>query len=494
MAITRFLVCVATLSLACPSMSAQEPRDIKKEVYQLLQSEDRKNRLLAADRLLNERRKLVNNLIKSLSATDGSIFNMKDSTEGLCIRLLGELRAVEAVPLLIPRQLPLNAKVFSLPPGTNLARVSLVAIGLPAVDALIKAISEKGDVEAAEQKLGKECATTLVCIIGREAALQRLQKAMKQKPVSSLAYRNLKSAIDTIETRNSRQWEKIALYYRSQRMRTQAELANAPIIMEMPGRAEGPQQPAPSVAALRKMGIEGRREMLVKLQGMALSPAHRRFLLELIQDPDADLRKRQLAVAAFGRRREVSDAFVDTLQEMLAAPEKRTKLDPGLLDFVLLYFGQSFSKNVERQSVVYDTLVKLAKSKEANISDKAFIQLAYLARSDQALNSDALAELIGDRILTSDYRTRLIALEATRSTKSKGQLGNIRELLAEDSKADIGVKRAAVHVLAGLGEPQDKDLLMRLKRHGNKALSRDAETALKRLLDRLKEPRKGEQE
>jgi len=113
-----------------------------KAIEQLL-SQDAKTRITAVDDLLAERQGTITNLIALIQdKSPNSQWLFWDSSENLAIRVLGEMRAVEAVPALVKWATPpaggFKNVSAQIGPGTSPAAQALVKIGKPAEPALLE--------------------------------------------------------------------------------------------------------------------------------------------------------------------------------------------------------------------------------------------------------------------------------------------------------------------------------------------------------------------
>jgi hypothetical protein len=129
-------------------------------------------------------------------------------------RLLGKMRAVEAVPVLLVRLGPtvamMNENWPSMVDHHTAAGNALIGIGMPAADPLIaylaeKEVSGRPDEEDSDGNIswspgGDEAASVLWEILGPREAIARLQDALATE-TSDAARRNLSRALTLLEKR-----------------------------------------------------------------------------------------------------------------------------------------------------------------------------------------------------------------------------------------------------------------------------------------------------
>jgi HEAT repeat protein len=145
---TLFLCAVA---VAMPGLwltwcsAAEGPANPKVE---RLKSKDEKVRLSASEELLAERQKTIHDLLTLIEAKSPTVRWLSDesTTEGLAIRVLGEMRAIEAVPALIKWATPPEGGYLipnlEVSPSTTPAARALIKIGKPAEPALLEVVKQ----------------------------------------------------------------------------------------------------------------------------------------------------------------------------------------------------------------------------------------------------------------------------------------------------------------------------------------------------------------
>jgi hypothetical protein len=112
-----------------------------------LMSQDQKTRMSAHDELLAERQRSIRSLIALIEKkSPDSRWLELDSSENLAIRVLGEMRAVEAIPTLVKWATPPKGgyNIFNLgvSPSNSPAVQALVKIGKPAEPALLEVVKQ----------------------------------------------------------------------------------------------------------------------------------------------------------------------------------------------------------------------------------------------------------------------------------------------------------------------------------------------------------------
>lgn len=159
-------------------------------------STNRDTRLRAATELDDQRRQLVKKLIVILNSTNA------DSVKLEAVVVLGEYRAVEAIPILVqhfewddaaPRvgfnSLWIEERDELGYPVDN----ALVNIGMPAIPALLDKIMETDDV-----KIAGKCVTICQYIEGLEATRFRLQ-GLLQKETDTKKKERIQAALDYLK-------------------------------------------------------------------------------------------------------------------------------------------------------------------------------------------------------------------------------------------------------------------------------------------------------
>jgi HEAT repeat protein len=140
------VVMLALIGVATTPTSGSGPEQEKSmKAFKDLISQDSQTRDRAVDAILDDRNSVIEKLIPLVDPANSKRFN--DETRSVAAYLLGELRAVEAVPVL--------SKALADPPrDQDLARLSrygmaifeaLVKIGRPAVPAMIENIKTSDD-------------------------------------------------------------------------------------------------------------------------------------------------------------------------------------------------------------------------------------------------------------------------------------------------------------------------------------------------------------
>jgi hypothetical protein len=127
------------------------------------------------------------------------------------------------VDLLIAYQVPFKSVVVDTKTGPNLARLSLVAIGPPAVEPLMKTIMETKSTRDGSMNLGGECTMTLVCILGVNETLELILARMDKVPEASQERANLAFAVAHLSSRDSAVWDDVRRQYVTRPMRTTDE-------------------------------------------------------------------------------------------------------------------------------------------------------------------------------------------------------------------------------------------------------------------------------
>jgi len=136
------IVVAVLLGFVCQA-SFSTGRGTPIKAIERLLSQDAKTRTTAVDDLLAERQGTITNLIALIQdRSPNSQWLFWDSSENLAIRVLGEMRAVEAVPVLVKWAAPPEGgyKVLNLgiSPYNSPAAQALVKIGKPAEPALLE--------------------------------------------------------------------------------------------------------------------------------------------------------------------------------------------------------------------------------------------------------------------------------------------------------------------------------------------------------------------
>jgi len=109
---------------------------------------NRSERLAVVNRLLSERSMLITSLMQVIERPEEAQLRWVDeaSPGNLAIGILGEMRAVEAIPLLVRHIAPGPDDFVSLDElAPSLAAMALMKIGKPAVPELVKSIGTNSD-------------------------------------------------------------------------------------------------------------------------------------------------------------------------------------------------------------------------------------------------------------------------------------------------------------------------------------------------------------
>lgn len=204
------IVGAVLLGFVCQaSFSAGRGTPIK-AIEQLL-SQDAKTRITAVDDLLAERQGTITNLIALIQdKSPNSQWLFWDSSENLAIRVLGEMRAVEAVPALVKWATPpaggFKNVSAQIGPGTSPAAQALVKIGKPAERALLEVAKQSPQkmiwsisLSILQKIEGPKCLEViLVDAIAKEteaAAKANLQEGLKRLQSGAGFYPSTKSEI-----------------------------------------------------------------------------------------------------------------------------------------------------------------------------------------------------------------------------------------------------------------------------------------------------------
>ena len=112
-----------------------------------LMSQDQKTRISAHDELLAERQRSIRSLLALIEKkSPDSLWLVSGTTESLAISVLGEMRAVEAVPVLVKWATPPKGGYIVLnlgiSPYDSPAAQALAKIGKPAEPALLEVVKQ----------------------------------------------------------------------------------------------------------------------------------------------------------------------------------------------------------------------------------------------------------------------------------------------------------------------------------------------------------------
>ena len=136
-----------------------------------IKSADKADRQGAFSYLINTHKTTVSQVVDTLEGTlEKEKWGLPESTEVLAIIAIRELRAEEAVPVLIKC---LSKPFPPIEAGLNIAQSALIHIGLPARDPLVELIREKG----VDNYEGMSALYALSMIMGKEWTRHWLQKA-----------------------------------------------------------------------------------------------------------------------------------------------------------------------------------------------------------------------------------------------------------------------------------------------------------------------------
>ena len=130
---------------------------------------------------------------------EGEQFFISNTPRNTAIRLLGRMRAKEAVPDLIPLLVPQDGQgraVLGLPVAPTLR--ALVEIGLPAVGPLLETLKVEGTSDLSPFHLGTHCLYVLVAIEGAEDTERLLRKAVEAETDEGTK-NNLQDALNLLE-------------------------------------------------------------------------------------------------------------------------------------------------------------------------------------------------------------------------------------------------------------------------------------------------------
>lgn len=204
--------CLTILSAfqGCRNEKAAVPTPEKGEgltVVQRLMSKDGKEMVAARDELIAARKELLRQLIGIIEEQKNRI--NRQSSVRVAMYVLGEMRAVEAVDVLVkyigfPRIYEGEAGIVSLDGGTMLYRDlnkirsvyppadALIKIGEPCIDAVI---SKVGSAETNYER--EACLGVLVGLRGRDWTVETLTTAM-EKETDAEKKRWLKRSLDAL--------------------------------------------------------------------------------------------------------------------------------------------------------------------------------------------------------------------------------------------------------------------------------------------------------
>ena len=195
------LTLLAQVSYSQEAKAAQSPNEqslLQKDLESII-STNRDIRLRAATQLDDQRRQLVKRLIVILNSTNA------DSVKLEAVVVLGEYRAVEAIPILVQH---FEWDDASLRGGDHALWIeeldelgypvdyALDNIGMPAIPALLDKITETDDA-----KIVGKCVAVCQYIEGLEATRFRLQ-GLLQKEADPKKKERIQAALDALNTLN----------------------------------------------------------------------------------------------------------------------------------------------------------------------------------------------------------------------------------------------------------------------------------------------------
>jgi len=185
---------VMVASVGIWSVYANEGAD---DIRHLITSERAADRRQAEQSILDTRQREIEALRRVITSPieKGEQF-YGDTPRNTAIRLLGSLRAKEAVPDLIPLLAPQKGQgkaMFSLMLLPH-AGEALVEIGLPAVRPLIDTAKQEGVEAKGPFDRGQQCLRTLVAILGPEGTEHFLKRSVEAE-TDPAKHKNLQDAL-----------------------------------------------------------------------------------------------------------------------------------------------------------------------------------------------------------------------------------------------------------------------------------------------------------
>ena len=197
--------CLIVLAASLAAGTAEDALQPEPDPTKLLQSADPAQRFAAKSRIVQERRSLVRSLVKIVwsDAADAPSKRAEilrlSSPKCLAIRLLGELRAEEAISTLV-RDLTyyVDTSIAGTLGGRGLgarypAAGSLAKIGSPAVPRIVGVL--RSTTNPLERHI---CVWTLIAIDGRDVARFRIKKAIERCRLSGMKA-NLEAALQHLD-------------------------------------------------------------------------------------------------------------------------------------------------------------------------------------------------------------------------------------------------------------------------------------------------------
>lgn len=201
-----FAILLLLILLNVPERSYASKENAMSSVDELVAA-DRVTVNRAVDAILEERKALIEKLIQLAGPANAQRYN--DQTRSAACYLLGELRAIEAVPMLarmledpLDERPVLDVDRFDMPVGT-----ALFKIGRPAVPALIENVTKSDSPVLMQRSLG-----VLSLIIGGKRRLLELldklnERALGENPPNKEASRRVTEARDWVEQRHKEREE-----------------------------------------------------------------------------------------------------------------------------------------------------------------------------------------------------------------------------------------------------------------------------------------------